>query len=62
MRLFTGTQVESQAKCIDLGFTGLAEAQTQEDKEFMMQLTLCEFSILQFTDISKFKNSNHFSN
>ena len=45
MRLFTGNQVEAQAKCIELGFTGLAEAQTQEDKEFMMQLSLCEFSI-----------------
>ena len=45
MRLFTGNQVEAQAKCIELGFTGLAEAQTQEDKEFMMQISLCEFSI-----------------
>ena len=37
-----GNYWDSDAKCKEIGFDGLAEARTTEDKIFMMDLLICK--------------------
>ena len=40
---FLGSQAEADTKCKDLGFSGLAEARSPEERHYITGLNLCKY-------------------
>ena len=40
---FLGSQADADAKCKEIGFTGLAEARSPEERHYITGLNLCKY-------------------
>ena len=58
---FLGSQADADAKCKEIGFTGLAEARSPEERHYITGLNLCKYIKNIFSKKRFFENKNGFS-